>query len=207
MNVRNTCLLVAWIFSASTAIGNLLPGDPPTAWAIVAKHEFGVVGTLKEQSILVVFADGKPVQRGGKEIRKSDEFPIDGIALMSGRIEIEAVVHDKRGVLEGKKHVWVTWTDHVYLREGHGGGSLCPPLSSDTKAGKRALILTTHGPGGYAISRDLDLKYLEWVREGRTAEEEAARLDAEKNDPFAETENPFDQRKTKGDSKSEQIDR
>ena len=192
---------------AGTALGNLLPGDSTTAWAIVAQHEFGVIGKLKEQSILVVFADGKPVQRGGKEIQKSDDLPVDGIALMSGRIEIEKVIHDKRSVLGGKKHIWVTWTDHVFLREGHGGGSLCPPLSRDTKAGKRALILTKLGPGGYTISQDLNLKYLDWIKGGKKAAEEAARLEAEKNEPSGEEENPFDQRETNGDNKSEQIDR
>ena len=187
---------------AGTALGNLLPGDSTTAWAIVAQHELGIIGKIKEQSILVVFADGKPVQRGGIKIEKSDNLPIDGVALMSGRIEIEKVIHDKRSVLGGKKHIWVTWTDHVFLREGHGGGSLCPPLSRDTKAGKRALILTKQGPGGYAIAQDLDLKYLEWIQEGKKRAEAAARLEAEKNDPFADEPNPFDQQETKEDNET-----
>jgi hypothetical protein len=186
-----------------TALGNLLPGDAATAWGIVAQHEFGVIGKLEEQSILVVFADGKPVQQGGAKIEKSDNLPVDGIALMSGRIEIEKVIYDRRSVLNGKTHVWVTWTEHVYLREGHGGGSMCPHVSGDTKAGKRSLILTTRGTGGYEIARDMDLKYLEWIQEGKKAAEEAARLEGEKNNPFAEDSDPYRQQKTQEDNKAE----
>jgi hypothetical protein len=53
----------------------------------------------------------------------------------------------------------------------------------------------------------LDLKYLEWIQQGKKAAVEAALLEAEKNDPFANEESPFDQRNTSEESKAEQNDR
>ena len=172
-------ILASFLILTSSLSWGTEPANSKSAWLMAKKQDLVVVGKLLNPKILIVFADGKPVQLGGNKVIQNKNDLRKGLSLMGADLEIEEVIFDKHGKFTKKTTTPITWVNIVSLRKNYETSIAgCQTLDRDAKNGKRSLLFISHNSIGLEADWNMDIKHLEWLRKERDFAKKVAAKEA-----------------------------